>query len=68
MARDYLAVPSTSVAVERWFSDGPELIKPCRSSLNENSISTVLELKNILHFGGEELFSIVMKEFDLHAE
>lgn len=62
MAGDYLAIPSTSVAVERWFSDGPDLITPSRSSLNEDSISTVLELKQMLDFGGEELFSIIMNE------
>ena len=68
MARDYLAIPSTSVVVERWFSDGVDVVRPSRSSLNEDSISTNLELNDLLGFGGEGLFDRIMKELNVNSD
>jgi hypothetical protein len=68
MARAYLSVQSTSVSVERWFSDGVDLITPTRSSLSEDSISTVMELKQMLDFGGEDLFSFILQKLNVNDE
>lgn len=68
MAREYLSVQSTSVSVERWFSDGVDLITPTRSSLSEDSISTVMELKQMLDFGGEDLFSFILQKLNVNDE
>lgn len=46
MARDVLAVQSTSVAVERDFSDGADLITPERCSLLPQTIRACMCLKN----------------------
>ena len=55
MARDYLGIPATSAPVERRFSSGADLVTPNRASLTENSIQTVLEMKEYLKFGGDDL-------------
>lgn len=48
MARDVLAVQSTSVAVERDFSEGANLITPERCSLLPETIRACMCLKNWL--------------------
>ena len=63
-----MSVQSTSVSVERWFSDGVDLITPTRSSLSEDSISTVMELKQMLDFGGEDLFSFILQKLNVNDE
>ena len=46
MARDYLAIPSTSVPVERVFSGGTDLISKKRCSLSAESIQACMCLKS----------------------
>lgn len=46
MARDYLAVQSGSVAVERDFSGGADLVTPTRCSLQKQSIRACMCLKS----------------------
>jgi hAT family protein len=48
MARDYLAIPATSVPVECIFSGGTDLVPPKCGSLSEDSIQTCLRLKSWL--------------------
>src|SRR5262245_16511608 len=40
IARDYLAIPATSVPAERVFSGGADLVTKKRASLSEDSIQT----------------------------
>jgi ribosomal protein S27E len=42
MARDYLAIPATSVPVERVFSNGTDLVQPKRGSLSAATIKTCM--------------------------
>lgn len=46
MARDYLAVQSSSVSTERDFSTGADLITPTRCSLKPNTIRTCMCVKS----------------------
>ena len=46
MARDYLAIPASSVPVERIFSGGTDLITPTRSRLSEDTIKYCMCLKS----------------------
>ncbi|KAJ6643914.1 putative AC transposase [Pseudolycoriella hygida] len=46
MARDYLAVQSSSVSVEREFSGGVDLVTPTRCSLNAQTIRACIFLKS----------------------
>lgn len=48
MARDYLAVQSSSVSVERDFSDGVDLVTPTRCSLKAQTIRACMCLKSWL--------------------
>ncbi|KIL55311.1 hypothetical protein M378DRAFT_91070, partial [Amanita muscaria Koide BX008] len=45
MARDYLAIPATSVAIERVFSKSRHICGNLRSSLKENTIRMALLTK-----------------------
>jgi len=60
MARDFLAVPATSVPVERRFSNLVDIVTPNRATLNVESIKLLHELKEYLRFGGNELFSLIL--------
>jgi hypothetical protein len=55
MAMDVLAIPATSVPIERDFSGLVDLITPNRANLTSDSIEIVHELKGFLTFGGNEL-------------
>jgi hypothetical protein len=46
MARDYLAIPASSVPVERIFSGGTDLITPTRCRLSEDTIKYCMCLKS----------------------
>lgn len=46
MARDYLAIPATSVPVERAFSCGTDLITPTRCRLSDDTIRACMCLKS----------------------
>ena len=48
IARDYLAIPATSVPAERVFSGGADLVPKKRGSLSEDSIKTCMSLKSWL--------------------
>jgi hAT family C-terminal dimerisation region len=48
IARDYLAIPATSVPAERVFSGGADLVTKKRGSLNEDSIQACMSLKSWL--------------------
>jgi len=48
IARDYLAIPATSVPAERVFSGGADLITKKRGSLNEDTIQACMCLKSWL--------------------
>lgn len=45
MAKDYLAIPASSVPVERIFSGGTDLITPTRCSLSADTIRYCMCLK-----------------------
>ncbi|KIL56765.1 hypothetical protein M378DRAFT_37370, partial [Amanita muscaria Koide BX008] len=45
MARDYLAIPATSVSVERVFSKSRHICSNLRSSLKEKTITMALLTK-----------------------
>jgi hAT family C-terminal dimerisation region len=59
MARDYLAIPATSVAVERVFSKSRHICANLRSSLKENTIRMALLTKSWIRSG---LFDMVPKK------
>lgn len=46
MAKDYLAIPATSVAAERIFSSASDLITQDRACLAANIIRAVMRLKH----------------------
>lgn len=50
LARNYFGIQSSSVAVERDFSAGADLIRPTRSSLNTKSIKALMCLKSWILF------------------
>ena len=60
MARDFLAVPATSVPVERRFSNLVDIVTPNRATLHVESIKLLHELKEYLRFGGNELFALIL--------
>ena len=51
MARDYLAIPATSVSVERVFSKSRHICGNLRSSLKENTIKMALLTKAWIRSG-----------------
>ena len=62
MARDYLAIPASSVAVERKFSSGVGIITAKRASLNRDTFQMLHEMKEFLKFGGKQLFEMYLAE------
>ncbi|EXX64062.1 hypothetical protein RirG_146400 [Rhizophagus irregularis DAOM 197198w] len=46
MARDYLAIPATSVPIERAFSGGTDLVTQKRCSLSPETIKACMCLKS----------------------
>jgi hAT family C-terminal dimerisation region len=52
MARDYLAIPATSVPVECVFSGGTDLVQSKRGALSEDTIQTCMCLKSWLKLPG----------------
>ena len=59
MAYDVLAIPATSVPVERQFYGLVDIITPNRLSLNVESIQKLHELKKYLNFGWYELQKLI---------
>ncbi len=59
---DLLAIPATSVPVERRFSDLNDIITPSRSSLAAETIQIIHELKGYLKFGQNELLQLIMEQ------
>ncbi|KAK4013978.1 hypothetical protein OUZ56_026526 [Daphnia magna] len=53
MAMDILAIPATSVPVEREFSGLSDIITPNRAKINPLTIETLYDLKGYLKFGGD---------------
>ena len=51
MAKDYLAIPATSIAAERIFSSASNLITQNRACLTANTIHAVMCLKHWYHSG-----------------
>jgi hAT family C-terminal dimerisation region len=51
MARDYLAIPATSVSVERVFSMSRHICSDLRSSLKEDTVKMALLTKEWIHSG-----------------
>ena len=62
MARDYLAIPATSVAVERCFSSAKNLTPPERASMVPQTACKMQELKQLIFFGGEELINYILSK------
>ena len=62
MARDYLAVPASSVTVVRKFSSAVDIITAKRASLNRDTLQMLHELKEFLKFRGKELFEMYLNE------
>jgi hypothetical protein len=59
MARDYLAIPATSVSVERVFSKSRHICSSLRSSLKEDTIKMALLTKVWIRDG---LFEMMPKK------
>lgn len=51
MARDFLAIPGTSVSVERLFSTARQLCQDLRSSLHEQTIMEAMLVRAWLRAG-----------------
>ena len=51
MARDYLAIPATSVSVERVFSKSRHICTDLRSSLKAETVTQALLTKAWIHSG-----------------
>ena len=62
MARDYLAIPGSSVPVERKFSSAVDIITSKRGSLEKETLQMLHELKEFFRFGGNELFKIYLAD------
>lgn len=60
MARDILAVPATSIPIERRFSGLVDMVTPNRATLGVETIQMLFELKEYLIFGGNELFQHIL--------
>ncbi|KAK4037556.1 hypothetical protein OUZ56_029588 [Daphnia magna] len=60
MAMDILAIPATSVPVEREFSCLADIITPNRANLNPATIETLHEIKGYLQFGSEKLLKLTL--------
>jgi len=52
MARDFLPIAGSGVAVERLFSSGPDILSHRRQQLNDESIRMSICLKNWLRLDG----------------
>lgn len=59
MARDYLAIPATSISVERVFSKSRHICSDLRSSLKEDTIKMALLTKEWIRSG---LFEMMPKK------
>ena len=59
MAQDYLAIPATSVLVERVFSESRHICSSLRSSLKEDTIKMALHMKVWIRDG---LFEMMLKQ------
>ncbi len=68
MAMDYLAIPATSVSIEREFSLTADICSPKRSSLTANSIRQTQELKSFLKFGGDAIFEYIMRKMEMEVD
>lgn len=60
MAADFLAIPGTSVPVERRFSNLVDIVTPNRATMEPSTIKMLHELKEYLTFGGNELLSLLL--------
>ena len=60
MARDILAIPATSIPIERRFSNLVDIVTPNRATLGAEMIQVLHELKEYLKFGGMELFENIL--------
>jgi hypothetical protein len=62
MANDILAIPATSVPVERQFAGLVDVVTPLRASLHADTIQMLHEVKEYLKFGGEELRELILNQ------
>ena len=64
MARDFLAIPATSVAVERYFSSASHVTVANRGSLEAEKTGRVQEMKEFIDFGGQELINYLLSKME----
>ena len=56
MAKDYLAVPASSVPIERRFAGAVDIVTCNRSLMARETLQLLHEVKEFMNFGGETLF------------
>jgi len=67
MARDLLAIPGTSVAVERQFSSTKHITTENRP-LKPNHTTLIEELKQFLKFGKDKLFNYLVQKIGITVD